>query len=261
MIQTVELERIAGALHSARCDRRAIPPISESWPGLGVAEAYAVQRIGLERRLAEGARLRGHKIGLTARVMQRQLGVDAPDYGYLLDDMIHAEGSTIPVEGYIAPRIEPELAFMLRRRLTGPGVTAADVLRATEFVCPALELIDSRIAGWRIKLVDTVADNASSAGVVLAGNPILPSRVNLRFVPVVLSRNGELCETGAGAAVLGNPVNAVAWLANALGTHGVSLDAGQLVLAGSFTASVAVSAGDRFGAEFGELGQVCVAFR
>jgi len=252
---------IAQELESARVSRNALAPLSERWPEMSVADAYAIQQLGLQQRLTGGAHLRGRKIGLTARPMQKQLGVDQPDYGYLLDDMVFSDGATLAAATWIAPRVEPELAFIMGRRLEGPGVTAAEVLRATEFVLPALELIDSRIANWKIKLVDTIADNASSAAVILGGNPILPSAVNLRHVPTVFSKNGEIVETGVGAAVLGNPVNAVAWLANALGAFGVALEEGDIVLAGSFTASVPLAAGDRFSAEFGTLGQLSVAFR
>lgn len=252
---------IAAELESARVERRAVVPLSERWPQMDVADAYAIQQHGLQSRIAHGARLRGRKIGLTARPMQKQLGVSEPDYGYLLDDMVFSDGALLAADTWIAPRIEPELAFIMGRRLEGPAVTAADVLRATEFVVPALELIDSRVADWKIKLVDTIADNASSAAVILGGNPILPSAVNLRHVPTVFSKNGEIVETGVGAAVLGNPVNAVAWLANALAEFGVALEEGDILLAGSFTASVPLTAGDRFSAEFGTLGQVAVAFR
>lgn len=252
---------IAAELEAARTTRQAVAPLSERWPQLTLEDAYGIQRRGLARRLHDGARLRGHKIGLTARAMQRQLGVDQPDFGYLLDDMLYAEGDAIDAGRYIAPRIEPELAFVLGRRLEGPGITAADVLRATEFVLPALELIDSRIAQWKIKLVDTVADNASSAALILGANPITPNAVNLRHVPAVFLKNGEIVETGVGAAVLGNPVHAVAWLANALAAFGVALEEGQIVLAGSFTASVPLAAGDRFSAEFGDHGQVSAVLR
>ena len=190
---------IAQELESARVSRNAVAPLSERWPEMSVADAYVIQQLGLQQRLTGGARLRGRKIGLTARPMQKQLGVDQPDYGYLLDDMVFSDGATLAADTWIAPRVEPELAFIMGRRLEGPGVTAADVLRATEFVLPALELIDSRIANWKIKLVDTIADNASSAAVILGGNPILPSAVNLRHVPTVFSKNGEIVETGVGA--------------------------------------------------------------
>jgi len=250
----------AEALATAELEREPIAPLTETYERLDVTDAYHVQIIGVQRRLRAGHRVCGHKVGLTSAPMQRLLGVDEPDFGHLMDDMLHAEGSTIEVERYCAPKIEPELAFCLNAPLAGPGVTVADVLRATAFVMPALEIIDSRIADWKLTLADTVADNASSAGVVLGGTATRIDAIDPRLVGVVLRRNGEIVETGASGAALGNPVAAVAWLANRLAGFGVGLAAGQIVLPGSCTRAIDVTAGTTFRAEFDLLGSVSVSF-
>lgn len=255
-----DVVRAAAWLHDAERDRAPIPPLTETMPGLDLATAYAVQRAGLRTRLAAGATLRGHKIGLTAAAMRQLLGVDEPDYGYLLDTMLCGDGARLAVDRFCAPRVEPEVAFRLRSPLSGPGVTAADVLAATDALAPALEVVDSRIADWRITLADTVADNASSAAVVLgewvplsyAGPP-----VDLTAELVV---NGDVVGTGTGAEVLGDPANAIAWLANALAAFDVTIEAGHIVIPGSFTSAVFVHAGDTATARFPGLGEVTADF-
>jgi 2-keto-4-pentenoate hydratase len=255
-----ERRRAVDALTDAERRSHPIDPLSETFPSLDLNDAYAIQRLSVEDRLNAGARLQGHKVGLTARAMQEQFNVNEPDYGHLLSDMFVLEGTEIAADELCSPRVEPEIAFVLGNDLAGPGVTVADVLRATEFVLPALEVIDSRIADWRITLCDTIADNASSARVVLGGSPVAVDALDLRLVGVVLSRNGKLEETGASGAVLGNPVSAVCWLANKLAGLGAGLQAGQVVMPGSCTRATAVGPGDQVRADFDGLGFVSVSF-
>jgi 2-keto-4-pentenoate hydratase len=257
---SADLQEIARRLRGAEADSSPIEPLTEAHPDLTVDEAYRVQLLNVEHRLGEGEQVRGHKVGLSARVMQKQLGVDEPDYGHLFDTMFVYEAEEIPLADLCAPRIEVEVAFVLGGPLAGPGCTVADVISATEYVLPALEVIDSRIADWRIKLADTVADNASSARVVLGGSPTRLEDIDVRTVGAVLSRNGEVVATGASAAVLGNPVTAVAWLANKVAGFGVRLEPGHVVLPGSCTAAVPVAAGDSVRADFDHLGHVAVNF-
>ena len=259
-IEDATRQAIADALHGAERDRRPITPVTETWPGLDISDAYAIQRTNVDRRVAAGAVVRGHKVGLTARAMQEMLGVSEPDYGHLLDDMFVADGSATTADRYCAPRIEPEVAFVLDAPLPAPGCTVADVLRATAFVVPALEIIDSRVADWRITLADTIADNASSAGVVVGARTTPIDGLDLATLGVVLRRNGEIVETGAAGAVLGNPVLAVAWLANTLHRLGVRLAAGHVVLPGSCTRALDVRAGEVVRADFDVLGGVSVGF-
>jgi 2-keto-4-pentenoate hydratase len=247
-------------LSGAQASRVPVPPLTRTHPDLTVADAYAVQ-LGVQAlRLGDGRQVRGYKVGLTSRVMQRQMGVSEPDYGYLLDDMIFGDYEQLPVERFVQPRVEPEIAFVLRSPLTGPGVTVLDAARAVEFVLPALEVIDSRIQDWSIGLVDTIADNASSGAVVLGSRPVPLDGLDLRLAGVVLRRNAEVVGTGAGAAVLGSPLIALAWLANTLGRLGVTLEPGHVVLSGSCTAAVPVSAGDAVSATVAGLGRVTATF-
>jgi 2-keto-4-pentenoate hydratase len=258
---TEELRGIAEALRSAGELARAIPPPSESLPALTVADAYAIAQLNVAARVSAGARVVGHKIGLTAKVVQRQLGVEQPDYGALLDTMELEDGAIADRGALIAPRVELELAFHLGRPLAGLGVTAADVRAATTTVQPAIEVVDSRIADWRISLVDTVADAASSAVFVLGGEPVAPDEVDVADVDVELWCDGELLERGNSGAVLGDPCEAVAWLANALAAAGVTLQPGHVVLSGACTKMVPAQAGQRFVGRFGELGEVSLGFR
>lgn len=250
---------IATALADAYTSRSPIDPPSAAGE-MTIQDAYAVQTLQVERWVAQGASVRGHKIGLTSRAIQRQLGVDEPDFGRLLDTMIFASGDRVAADRFLQPRIEPEIAFVLGRDLKGPGVTPVDVVRATDFVVAALELIDSRIRDWNITLADTIADNASSAAVVLASKPVLPGTADLRLVGCNIYRNGALSATGAGGAALGDPVRAVAWLANVLGGAGEMLQAGHVVLSGSCTSAIPVGPGDSVHAEFAGIGAVHVSF-
>lgn len=226
-------------------------------PRLDLADAYGVQLAQVERWRAGGRVVKGHKVGLTSAAMREQLGVDQPDYGHLMDSMFHLERQPIEVSRFLQPKIEPEIAFVLKRPLRGPGVTAAEAMAAVDFVVPALEIIDSRIRDWQITLADTIADNASSGGVVLGSRPVRLSDVDLANTPCVLRRNGEQAGAGVGGAVLGTPLNALVWLAN---TVPVEPAAGHVVLPGSITAAVPVTAGDTFTAEFAGLGDVTAIF-
>jgi 2-keto-4-pentenoate hydratase len=259
-MDTRERNSLVGELLDAYRTRKPVDPPAERFAGLTIDDAYAIQLGQIDRMLADGAVVKGHKVGLTSSAMRRQLGVDAPDYGHLTDAMFHPEGTPIDMSRFLQPRIEPEIAFVLSRPLRGPGVTAADAVAAVEFVLPALEIIDSRVRDWRITLIDTIADNASSGGVVLGGTPARPSGLDLRLAGCVLRRNGEIVATGAGAAVLGSPLNALVWLANTLGERGVTLEAGHTILPGSVTAAVPVAAGDVIQASFAGLGSVTAAF-
>jgi 2-keto-4-pentenoate hydratase len=251
---------IAAILDRAELTRQAIPPLSETEADLDVSRAYAIQKALLELKLARGARVVGRKIGLTSRAMQQQLGVDEPDFGFLLEDMLVRSGARLARADLLAPRVEPEIAFWLRADLRGPGVTAEQALAATRGVSAALEIVDSRIADWRIKLVDTIADNGSSARAVI-GDTVLPLEgLDLAATEVVLTRNGEEVGRGSGAAVLGHPAEAVAWLANALARFGDGLQAGDVVLPGAMCASVFAQAGDTFAASFDSIGEVSVTF-
>ena len=249
--------RLSRALLTARDTRSPIAPLTESEPDLSIPDAYVIAQLGVAADVAAGARPVGHKIGLTAAAVQRQLGVDRPDYGALLDTMAIADGATIDPDEYIAPRIEVELAFRLGAALPGPDVSAADVRAATESVHPSFELVDSRIADWRIKLADTVADRASSAGYVIGDNGLAPGALELDAVEVALERNGEIVHTGSSSAVLGDPCAAVAWLANAVSALGEPLQAGEIVLSGAITPMLSVAAGERYRARFGSgLGEL-----
>jgi 2-keto-4-pentenoate hydratase len=259
-MRTEEHTKIADELAAAAAGGEPVDPLTERWPELTLEDAYAIQQAGIARRLTGGALIRGHKVGLTSAAMQRQLRVDQPDYGHLLSDMFLDEHAPIPAGRFLQPRVEPEIAFVLRSDLSGPGVTVADAARAVDFVLPSLEIIDSRIRDWRIGLLDTIADNASSAGVVLGSRPTALGAVDLRLAGCILRRRGEVVATGAGGAVLGSPLIALAWLANTLGARGVTLRAGHVVLPGSCTTAVAVAPGETVTATFAGLGSVTAIF-
>ncbi|UXA19343.1 2-keto-4-pentenoate hydratase [Mycobacterium sp. SMC-4] len=260
---TIAHDRLADAadlLYAAQIQVAPIPPLIQTCPELAVAEAYWIQRRNMARRIEAGAALRGHKIGLTSAPMQQLLGVDEPDFGFILDDMILADRSRVPVATFCAPRVEPEVAFLLGAPLRGPGVTAADVMAATEAVAPALEIVDSRIADWRITLADTIADNASSGAVVLGQWVPIDHAPRLPDTTAILAVNGATVDSGAGAAVMGDPAAAVAWLANALARYDTAIDAGRFVMSGSYTGAPFVAAGDRVSAQISGLGAVSVSF-
>jgi 2-oxopent-4-enoate hydratase len=251
---------LAHRLWQAEAARSAIDPISGTRPDLTIDDAYAIQTCNIERRRAAGRVICGRKVGLTSRPMQEFLRVYEPTFGVLLDDMFVDDGDEIALEELIQPRLEAEIAFVLGRDLVGPGITTSNALTAIAGVLPAIEVGDSRIADWRIKLVDTVADNASSGRLVLGGKLTDVTDLDLSLVGMVISRNGALLHTGAGAAVLGNPARCVAWLANKLASFGGALHSGDVVLSGALHRLVPVLPGDVFRAEFGHLGAVTTHF-
>ena len=253
-------EAAALALREAASSGKPIAPLVSSWPELDVADAYAIQRENIERLVRAGASVRGHKVGLSSKAMQDMMGVHEPDYGHLLDEMFVFEDHSVAMDELMQPRVEIEVAFVLGAPLPKRGCNAADVIRATEFILPSIEIIDSRIADWKIGIVDTIADNASSAKVVLGGNPVRLTDVDVRNIGASLQLNGEIVETGTAAAVLGNPVTSVAWLAQTIGKFDIALEPGHVVLPGSCTRAVAVQAGDTVRADFDTLGHVEVSF-
>jgi 2-oxo-hept-3-ene-1,7-dioate hydratase len=259
MISEADRRKAARILLDAERDVKPAPQLLDTFPGLEIADSYAIQALTVAEKLTAGAKLRGHKIGLTSKAMQATVGIDEPDYGHLLDTMFFADGGTIPASRYIVPRIEVELAFVLGKPLKGPGVTLFDVLAATDYVVPALELIDGRTRYPR-KIMDNIADNAAAAGVIHGGRIVRPLDIDLRWVGALLYKNGVIEETGLSAGVLGHPGLGIAWLANKVGPLGTTLEAGHFLLAGSFTRTVPVAKGDTIHADFGPLGGVSVHF-
>ncbi len=260
MDNSIDIGALAAELRRAELERVSVAPLIERFPQLSVVQAYQIQLAGIEQRLGSGRRVVGKKIGLTSKAMQDLLGVPEPDYGHLLDDMVVLNDEPVPAGQLLQPRCEGEIAFLLKRDLVGPGVSIAEVLAATEAVLPALEIVDSRVRDWKIKIQDTVADNASSARVML-GHKLTPVRnLDLRLIGMVLEKNGRVVATGAGAAVLGHPAAAVAWLANKLFEFDIPLKAGEIILSGSLATAPPVVSGDYFRAEFDRLGSVAVTF-
>jgi len=255
-LNETELSDAAQKLMAACKDQKPIDPFTETCPEITVEEAYRIQLITVEARLGEGRKVVGKKIGLTSPAMQEMFNVDEPDYGHLFDDMLVNQGEELSTSRLLQPRIEGEIAFVLERDLTGPGITPADVIRATAGVTAALEIIDSRIRDWKIKIQDTVADNASSGAFVLGSKFVPLPGLDLRSVGFVMTKNGQLAATGAGAAVLGNPVQSVAWLANKMGEYDISLKAGEVILSGSAVAAVPVKAGDSIHLTVDRIGNV-----
>lgn len=254
------VEQLAAELLEAERTRVPVAPLTERYPDLSEADAYAVQLAIIGHKLEAGARVVGKKIGLTSLAMQRMFNVDQPDYGHILDTMTVLEGGECPFDTLIQPRVEPEIAFILKADLVGPNVTRDQVMASTAYVTPALEIIDSRIRDWKIKLGDTISDNASSAAVVLGTSMTPVDAVDLRLVGCVYERNGEVLHTAAGAAALGDPAAAVAWLANKLATFDILLKAGEIIMPGALTRAEGVSRGDSVRATYDRLGSVGVKF-
>jgi len=259
MLSDADRQRAAELLLQAERDRKPVQQLSSTWPGITIQDAYAIQGLVQGHKIRGGRRLIGHKVGLTSKAMQRSSQINEPDYGHLLDDMILQDGARVTHANFCVPRVEIELAFVLGRSLRGTGVQLTDVLRATEYVVPALEIVDARVQNPR-KIFDTIADNGAAAAIVLGGRPVAPLDVDLRWVGGIMSVNGEIEETGLAAGVLGHPAMGVAWLANKLGEHGVTLEAGHIVLAGSFTRVVFARPGDTVHGDFGPLGCLAVQF-
>lgn len=259
MLSKAICRRAAEDLIRAEQTRTPIPQLSRTHAEIGLEDAYAIQRAWVGMRTESGAAVIGHKIGLTSRAMQIASQMTEPDYGHLLDDMIWNDGARIPVASFIAPRLEVELAFVLSAPLRGPHVRVHDVLRATEFVQPALEIIDYRTETPRA-ITDTIADNAAAAAVILGGRAIRPMDTDIRWVAATLAKNGVIEESGVSAAIMGHPAFGIAWLANKLAALDDSLRAGHIVLAGSFTRPISLAAGDVVQADYGPLGAIGLSF-
>ena len=266
MLDAKIIETIAKAYYQAEKTRQRIRPPSAQYQGFSIDDAYAVQRRLVALKLADGRTIKGHKIGLTSRAMQSMAGITEPDYGALLDDMFFPDGGEIPVNRFIEPRLECELAFIMGRQLSGPGCTIFDVLNATDYVVPTVEIVDSRTlpvdpeTKAARKVEDSIADNAADAALVMGGRPVKPTDIDLRWVSALCYRNGIIEESGVAAAVMNHPANGVAWLANKLAPHGIKLEPGQAVLGGSFTRTVPARAGDLFHIDYGPLGSISCRF-
>jgi 2-oxopent-4-enoate/cis-2-oxohex-4-enoate hydratase len=259
-MDTTSHHRYGDELYHAFVERTTVAPLTERAPGITIEDAYRIQQRMIQRRLDAGETVIGKKIGVTSKVVMDMLGVKQPDFGILLSGMVFNEGEAVDTGRLIAPKAEAEVAFVLGRDLTGPGVTAADVLRATDCVMPCFEIVDSRIKDWKIKIQDTVADNASCGVFTLGATRRSPRALDLTLAGMVLEKNGEVISTSCGAAVQGSPVNAVAWLANMLGSLGMSLRAGDVILSGSQSPLVPVAKGDSFHCSVGGLGSTSVRF-
>ena len=259
MLTEDERRRGAEAILKAEHERVPCPQLSKTFPHMEIEDAYRVQDLWADARIAKGARLVGHKIGLTSRAMQMASKMTEPDYGRILDDAMYNDGARIQTDLFIKPRLEVELAFVMGEDLEGPGCRIYDVLRATEYVVPALEIIDYRTEVPR-SIVDTIADNAAFGAIVVGGRPVRPMDVDIRWVGATLSQNGIIEESGVSAAIMGHPAAGVAWLVNKLHAVGVKLQKKQIVLGGSFTRPVDIKRGDVIEANYGPLGAIGVSF-
>lgn len=266
MLTKEQIQNAADRLYEAEVNRQQIPALTLDYPEMGMADAYAVQKQWVDRKVTEGRKVIGYKIGLTSRAMQMSSNIDEPDYGVLLDDMLFEDGATIKAADFLDPRIEAELAFVLKKPLFGENITIFDVLNATDYVIPSLELIAARClrtdpkTGYTRKVYDTIADNAANAGIVLGGRPIKPTDIDLRWAGSMLYLNGQIEETGLAGGVLGNPLKGICWVCKRFAPHGISLEPGQIILSGSFIRPVPVKAGDTVHADFGSLGGVTLNF-
>lgn len=260
MLDAAQLESIADELVEAERTRATIPRLTSRYPEMTVDDAYAVQNLWRQRGIDAGRRLVGRKIGLTSKAMQSATGITEPDYGVIFDDMVYENGSSIAFDSFSNVRIEVELAFVLGKALEAPNCTIFDVLDATEYVVPALEILSSRIEMEGRTIVDTISDNAAMGGMVMGGNPVRIGDVDLRWVSALLYRNQSIEESGVAAAVLGHPAAGVYWLANKLAQHDAHLEAGEIILAGSFTRPMWVERGDTVHADYGQLGAITCRF-
>ena len=260
MLSVATRDELAADLAQAERSGEPITPLTAAYPDIDVVDAYEIQLINIRQRVAEGARVLGHKVGLSSKAMQQMMGVDEPDYGHLLDEMELFEDTPVKTNRYLYPRVEVEVGFILSADLPGGDCTEDDVLAATEALVPAIELIDTRITDWKIGLCDTIADNASSAGYVLGQARVSPAELDVKKIDAVLTCKGEVIAEGRSDAVLGNPVTAVAWLARKVESFGVRLRKGDVVLPGSCTKAIDVHPGDDFVADFAGLGSVRLSF-
>ena len=258
-LSEAERRKCVEILLDAEKEKKQAVQLSVTYPHITIEDSYAISTAVAQHKIKAGARLIGHKVGLTSKAMQRSSMIDEPDFGFILDDQMIADGAKVKHADYCKPRVEVELAFVMGKRLIGPGVGLAEVLRATEYLIPAIEIVDARLQDQR-KIFDTVADNGAAAGIALGGRPVGPMDVDLRWVGGIMYRNSEIEETGLAAGVLGHPALGVAWLANKLGTVGTALEPGHIVLAGSFTRVVFAQKGDTLHADFGPLGGIAIQF-
>jgi 2-oxo-hept-3-ene-1,7-dioate hydratase len=259
MLTQVERDICVQTLLKAAKDRKQAVQLSTTYPGITIEDAYAISGGVTQARIKAGAKLVGHKVGLTSKAMQASSQIDEPDFGYLLDDNLVENGAKLKHADFCVPRVEAELTFVLKKPLKGPGIGLIDVLRATEYVVPSIEVIDARVLNPR-KIYDTVSDNGAAASLIMGGRPVGPDELDLRWVGALMYRNTEIEETGLAAGVLGHPAMGVAWLANKLGSLGTPLEAGHLVLSGSFIRPVFANKGDTLHADFGPLGTVSCQF-
>ncbi|MDG3578938.1 2-oxo-hepta-3-ene-1,7-dioic acid hydratase [Rhizobium sp. YJ-22] len=266
MLNAQEIDAAASALDGAEESRKQIGLLSLKHPGMSMDDAYAVQAAWVKQKIAGGRKVIGWKIGLTSKAMQYALNIDIPDSGVLFDDMLFEDGAVIPADRFIQPRIEAEIAFVMKAPLKGPNVSIFDVLNATDYITPALEILDTRVL--RVdpetkkarSIVDTISDNAANAGIVIGGRQMRPDQVDMRWMGAIVSRNAEVEETGLGAGVLNHPARGIAWLANRLAQYGDGIEAGQIVLAGSFIRPVEARHGDTINADFGSYGTIACHF-
>lgn len=266
MLSDETIAEAARRLDEAEETRVQIRQFSLDFPQITIEDAYAIQKAWVALKLKAGRTIRGHKIGLTSKAMQYSSNINEPDYGALLDDMFFADGSTLPMDRFIVPRLEVELAFVLGKRLSGPCCTIFDVLKAADFVTPAIEIIDARIqqvdpeTKATRKVTDTISDNAANAALVMGGRPFKPLEADIRWISALCYRNGVIEESGVAAAVLNHPANGVAWLANKLAPYGEALQPGEVILSGSFTRPVYARAGDTFHVDYGSFGSIACQF-
>ncbi len=266
MLDSKLITQLAHEYDQAEKNRTRVRSPSLRYPNFQIDDAYEVQRQWIETKIAKGRVVKGHKIGFTSRAMQRTANITEPDYGVLLDDMFYEDGAEIPVSRFINPRLECEIGFVLGSRLEGPNCTIFDVLKATEYVVPAAEIVDGRThridpeTGSPRTVLDSIADNAGNAAVIIGGNPVRPSDIDLRWAAVICHRNNVIEESGVAAAVMNHPANGVAWLANKLSRFGQCLEVGEFVLAGSFTGLVEAREGDSFFIDYGGLGTISARF-
>lgn len=266
MLTQQQINKAANDLYEAEVNRKQIAPLTLTHPDMDMDDAYAVQSAWIDRKLLNGRKVVGYKIGLTSRAMQRIMNIDTPDYGVLLDDMVFPDGSAIEAAAFLDPQIEVELAFVLKKPLSGENVSVEEVLDATDYVVPSFELIAARsvradpVTGYTRKVFDTISDNAANAGIISGGRRVKPDEVDLRWCGAIVERNGVIEQTGIAAAVLGHPAKGICWIAKRFAPHGISLEPGQVLLSGSFTAPIKVKAGDIIKADYGDLGVISVNF-
>ena len=262
-----QIQAEAERLHRAEQNRVQVQATTLTYPQMVISDAYGIQTSWINIKKKEGRQVVGHKIGLTSRAMQQVMGIDEPDYGTILDDMVFEEGSEIEASAFLDPKIEVELAFYLKKELKGENISIVDVLNATDYVVPALELIAARTyrvdpkSGYKRTVRDTISDNAANAGIITGGRPIRPDDIDLRWVSAMMSRNGVIEESGVTGAVLNHPAKGIAWLAKKYAPHGLSLKPGQVILSGSFTRPIAVRSGDTFHVDFNKLGSISCYFK